>query len=52
MTVRAHNNDRYDRLKEYYKIVANEYALKQFEKHPKDRIKPSEILDFIEFSSK
>lgn len=52
MTDRAHNNDRFNRLKEYYKIVANEYALSQFEKPVKDRIKPSEILDFIEFSSK
>lgn len=45
-------NSRFDKLKKHWKDVVNDYALNQFKKPIKDRIKPKQILDFIEFIEK
>lgn len=42
-------NSRFEKLKKHWKQVANDYAMKQFNKPINERIKPKQILDFIEF---
>lgn len=45
---RQENEERYNRLSNTEKILANDYAFKQFELKVKDRVPPSNILHFLE----